>query len=54
MKWYKDRLRKVLEMGAAAIKVDFGEQIEPHLQFQHYDGTSMHNLESLAVQQGGF
>ena len=54
VKWYKERLRKVLEMGASAIKVDFGEQIEPHLTFQEYDGTSMHNLYPLLYNKAAF
>jgi len=52
--WYKERLRKVLEMGASAIKVDFGEQIEPHLKFEKYDGTSMHNLYPLLYNKAAF
>ncbi len=54
VQWYKERLRKVLEMGASAITVDFGEQIEPHLTFQEYDGTSMHNLYPLLYNKAAF
>lgn len=52
--WYKQRLKKLLAMGADVIKVDFGEQIEPHLTFQAGDGCSMHNLYPLLYNQVAF
>ena len=52
--WYQQRLKNLLEMGADVIKVDFGEQIEPHLQFQEYDGTTMHNLYPLLNSKAAF
>ncbi|PKM78921.1 MAG: hypothetical protein CVU88_08475, partial [Firmicutes bacterium HGW-Firmicutes-13] len=52
--WYKEKLRKLLEMGASAIKVDFGEGIEPPMKFQKYDGRQMHNLYPLLYNKAAF
>jgi len=52
--WYKARLKSLLQMGASAIKADFGEQIEPHMAFQKYDGMSMHNLYPLLYNRAAF
>ena len=52
--WYKDRIRSLLEMGAATIKVDFGEGIEPPMRFAGGDGRWMHNLYSLLYQRAAF
>jgi alpha-D-xyloside xylohydrolase len=45
--WYKEKLQKLLKMGASAIKADFGEGIEPPMKFKEHDGRSMHNLYPL-------
>ncbi len=52
--WYKERIRKLLEMGAAAIKVDFGEGVEPRMSFRAGDGRLMHNLFPLLYQKAAF
>jgi alpha-D-xyloside xylohydrolase len=41
-------------MGAAAIKVDFGEGIEPSMSFWEYDGRQMHNLYALLYNKAAF
>jgi alpha-D-xyloside xylohydrolase len=52
--WYKQRIKSLLEMGAATIKVDFGEGIEPPMRFEYGDGRTMHNLYSLLYQKAAF
>jgi len=52
--WYQGKLRNVLRMGASAIKVDFGEGIEPSMRFQKYDGRQMHNLYPLLYNKAAF
>lgn len=52
--WYQGKLRKLLEMGAAVIKVDFGEGIERHMAFSRHDGSEMHNLYPLLYHRAAF
>ncbi|MHA1267394.1 MAG: TIM-barrel domain-containing protein [Candidatus Helarchaeota archaeon] len=52
--WYKDQLIPLFNLGASVIKVDFGEQIEPPMQFMKYNGRQMHNLYSLLYNQAAF
>jgi alpha-D-xyloside xylohydrolase len=52
--WYQGKLKPLLHMGASAIKVDFGEGIEPSMRFQKYDGRQMHNLYALLYNQAAF
>jgi alpha-D-xyloside xylohydrolase len=54
VKWYKERLKDLLRMGAATIKIDFGEGVEPSMRFKHYGGRQMHNLYPLLYQKAGF
>ena len=54
VRWYQNRLRPLLEMGAAAIKVDFGEGIERHMSFARYSGAEMHNLYPLLYHRAAF
>lgn len=54
VKWYQEKLRNLFEIGANVIKIDFGEQIESHMQFQKYDGREMHNLYALLYQRAAF
>jgi alpha-D-xyloside xylohydrolase len=55
VEWYQNKLiRPLLEMGVAAIKVDFGESIP---DFYHYAGTEgkrMHNLYPLLYNKAVF
>ncbi|MCP4762679.1 MAG: alpha-xylosidase, partial [archaeon] len=53
-KWYQDKLKGLFDIGVNVIKVDFGEQIEPHMKFMKYDGREMHNLYSLLYQQSAY
>ncbi len=52
--WYQEKLSNLFKQGAKVIKVDFGEQIEPHQEFQHYTGREMHNLFPLLYNQAAF
>ncbi len=54
VKWYQERLTSLFEIGAHVIKVDFGEQIESHMEFKRYDGREMHNLYALLYQKAAF
>lgn len=54
VKWYQEKLRNLFEIGADVIKIDFGEQIEPHMEFQKYSGREMHNLYSMLYQKAAF
>ncbi|MBD3227299.1 MAG: DUF4968 domain-containing protein [Candidatus Lokiarchaeota archaeon] len=54
IKWYQSKLRNLFELGASAIKVDFGEGIEPHMKFKKYKGRKMHNLYSLLYNKAAF
>ncbi len=46
-KWYEGKLKKLLELGIDAIKVDFGEGIEVDACYEEYTGEEFHNLYSL-------
>lgn len=54
VEWYQGLLARLLEMGADAIKTDFGEQIEPPMRFMTGDGRKMHNLYALLYQKAAF
>jgi alpha-D-xyloside xylohydrolase len=48
VKWYQEELlTPLLEMGVAAIKVDFGESAPFFYKYDGYDGKEMHNLYPL-------
>lgn len=46
-KWYGDKIRSLIKMGAGAIKTDFGEGIPEDAVYQNIDGRHFHNLYSL-------
>jgi len=52
--WYQEKIKHLFELGARVIKVDFGEQIEPHQKFAGYTGRQMHNLYPLLYNQAAF
>lgn len=51
VKWYKERLKALFDIGVSVIKTDFGEDTEPHQQFSQYSGREMHNLYPLLYQK---
>ncbi|MBQ7961467.1 MAG: DUF4968 domain-containing protein [Clostridia bacterium] len=46
-KWYGDKIKELIKLGAAAIKTDFGEGIAEDAIYQNIDGKHFHNLYSL-------
>lgn len=52
VKWYQEEmLRPLLEMGVAAIKTDFGEDIDLEARYAGLDAAKLHNLYSLLYQR---
>ncbi len=54
VKWYQRLLERLLKMGVAAIKTDFGEEIEMHGCYQNMSPEKLHNLFSLLYQRAAF
>ncbi|MBN1882326.1 MAG: DUF4968 domain-containing protein [Deltaproteobacteria bacterium] len=54
IRWYREKLKRLFSLGARAVKVDFGEQIEPHQRFLRYSGRQMHNLYPLLYNKAAF
>lgn len=55
VKWYTDKLRKLLEMGVDCFKTDFGERIP--IDVEYYDGSdpvSMHNYYTFLYNKAVF
>ncbi|MBL8079082.1 MAG: hypothetical protein JNM55_14045 [Anaerolineales bacterium] len=54
IEWYQGLLEKLLRMGVAAIKTDFGENIDLEADYQGMDAGRLHNLYSLLYQKAAF
>ena len=54
VQWYQAQLRRLFELGAAVIKVDFGEHVRDYEHYQAYSGREMHNLYPLLYNQAAF
>ncbi|MEA3441447.1 MAG: glycoside hydrolase family 31 protein [Chloroflexota bacterium] len=52
--WYQAQLKRLFELGAAAIKVDFGEHVRDYERYQGYSGREMHNLYPLLYNRAAF
>ena len=52
--WYQGLLKDLLEMGAAAIKTDFGEKINEHADYATLPWHRLHNLYSLLYQRAAY
>jgi len=52
--WYQGKLKELFAAGAAVIKADFGEGIEPAMEFKEYPGRGMHNLYPLLYNKAAF
>ena len=52
--WYQGLLEKLLRMGVAAIKTDFGETIDLQADYHGMDAKQLHNLYSLLYQKAAF
>lgn len=53
-KWYKGLLKKLLEMGIACIKTDFGETIHMDAGYENMKPELLHNLYALLYQKAAF
>jgi alpha-D-xyloside xylohydrolase len=55
VEWYKEQLlRPLLEMGYAAIKTDFGEQIAMNAEYMNLPAEKLHNLYALLYQKAAY
>jgi len=54
IKWYKNLLAKLLKMGAACIKADFGETIHLYANYHKGNAKTLQNLYSLLYQKAVF
>jgi alpha-D-xyloside xylohydrolase len=54
VEWYKGLLRRLLRMGTAAIKTDFGESIDPQASYHGMSADRLHNIYCLLYQQAAF
>jgi alpha-D-xyloside xylohydrolase len=52
--WYQGLLEKLLRLGVAAIKTDFGESIDLEADYHGMDARRLHNLYSLLYQKAAF
>jgi alpha-D-xyloside xylohydrolase len=52
--WYQGLLRDLLEMGAAAIKTDFGEKINANAVYYGLPYKRLHNLYALLYQKAAY
>ena len=52
--WYKQLLRKLLELGVACIKTDFGEDIHMDAEYHAMAPAQLHNLYPLLYQKAAF
>lgn len=52
--WYKGLLRKLLDMGVAAIKTDFGENIHLDAEYKGMKPELLNNLYALLYQKAAF
>lgn len=52
--WYKGLLRRLLEMGVAAIKTDFGENIHLDAEYKGMKPELLNNLYALLYQKAAF
>jgi alpha-D-xyloside xylohydrolase len=53
-KWYQGLLENLLKMGAAAIKTDFGEEINMEADYYSVPAHLLHNLYCLLYQKAAF
>lgn len=54
VEWYKGLLRRLLKMGAAAIKTDFGESIDPEARYRGMSAEELHNIYCILYQRAAF
>jgi alpha-D-xyloside xylohydrolase len=54
VEWYKGLLRRLLRMGAAVIKTDFGENIDPQASYHGMSAERLHNIYCLLYHRAAF
>ena len=54
VEWYKGLLRRLLKMGAAAIKTDFGETIDMEAAYRGADAAQLRNIYCLLYHRAAF
>jgi alpha-D-xyloside xylohydrolase len=54
VEWYKGLLRKLLRMGAAAIKTDFGESIDMQASYHGMSAARLRNIYCLLYHRAAF
>jgi len=54
VEWYKGLLRRLLEMGAAGIKTDFGEMIDMEASYRGIDADRLRNIYCLLYHRAAF
>ncbi len=52
--WYQRMVARLLEMGASAIKTDFGEELDFNGDFHDLSAEKLHNLYGLLYQRAAF
>jgi len=52
--WYKELLRKLLKMGVACIKADFGEDIHLDAEYHNMPAEKLHNIYPLLYQKAAY
>ena len=52
--WYKELLRKLLNMGVACIKADFGEDIHLDADYHNMPAEKLHNIYPLLYQKAAY
>jgi alpha-D-xyloside xylohydrolase len=50
-RWYTGLIERLLKLGAAAIKTDFGEEIDLHARYHGLPAARLHNLYALLYQR---
>lgn len=51
VEWYQEKIERLLTMGVAAIKVDYGEGAPPDAVYSNMSSAAAHNLYPLLYQQ---
>ena len=52
--WYREKIGKLLDMGASVIKTDFGEKIQHNADYLNMSAAQLHNLYGLLYQRSAF
>ncbi|MHB1000220.1 MAG: glycoside hydrolase family 31 protein [Armatimonadota bacterium] len=54
VEWYQGMLKKLFEIGASAIKTDFGEEIDMEADYKGMPARLLHNLYALLYQKAAY